>query len=136
MDKISGGCLCGGVRYRVQGPLRPILQCHCEMCRRATGGLWRATMARRTDLEIEDDGRLAWYGSSPGVRRGFCRTCGASLFWSRQDSPTIGITAGTLDQPTGLELAVHIHVDSAADYERIADGLPQVADGRHGIEFP
>ena len=35
----SGGCLCGGVRYRVQGPLRPILQCHCEMCRRATGGL-------------------------------------------------------------------------------------------------
>ena len=44
--------------------------------------------------------------------------------------------AGTLDQPTGLALAMHVFVDDAGDYYRIADGLPTRTDGDHGIPLP
>ncbi len=132
----SGHCLCGGVRYRAKALRRKVVACHCEMCRRWTGGLWRATAALRDEIEIEDDGCLAWYGSSGEARRGFCRTCGSSLFFDHVERTTLAIMAGTLDQPTGLELAFHIFVDDKADYEAITDDLPRLPAGGHGLKYP
>ena len=121
----TGGCLCGAVRYRVAGPLRDIVACHCWRCRHASGHFAAATAALREDLTIE--GEVAWYDSSPGVRRGFCPVCGSNLFWDAADEPRISIFAGTLDLPTGLRLRGHIFVSEKSDYYPIADGLPQAA---------
>lgn len=121
----SGGCLCGGVRYRVNGPVTDVGACHCSQCRRTTGHFFAATTCAKADLTLEADETLAWYASSPGVGRGFCSHCGSSLFWHREDGDRIDILAGTLDAPTGLKLVDHIFVANKGDYYEIADGLPQ-----------
>lgn len=120
----TGGCLCGAVRYRVAGPLTGLAQCHCSRCRRWSGHGFAAASAARDALEVE--GEVAWYVSTPGaIRRGFCPTCGSSLFWDRLASPAVDILAGTLDTPTGLALQDHVFVAGKGDYYAIADDLPQ-----------
>ena len=95
----EGGCLCGAVRYRVEGPLRPVTVCHCGQCRRTHGHAAAYTAAPKAALTLVEASGLRWYESSPGVRRGFCGGCGASLFWERTDGPKVSIAAGTLDGP-------------------------------------
>jgi hypothetical protein len=126
----AGGCLCGAVRYRVSGPLGPVGACHCSQCRRSSGHFSASTAVRHADVAIE--GAVAWFESSPGVRRGFCPVCGSNLFWERRAGPEIEIWAGTLDKPTGLRLAHHIFVADKGDYYAIADGLPQHPAGGDG----
>lgn len=121
----QGGCLCGAVRYRVAGPLRRVVACHCSQCRRSSGHFVAATAAAWADVAVE--GPVAWYESSPGVRRGFCPTCGANLFWAGPNRARVSILAGSLDLPTGLALAGHIFAAAKGDYYAIADGLPQAA---------
>ena len=123
----SGGCLCGGVRYRVTGSLSDIVACHCSQCRRTTGHYFASTSCKRSALHLDREETLAWYESSPGIRRGFCSRCGSSLFWSDERRDGIDILAGTLDSPTGLKLTGHIFVQDKGDYYEIGDGLPQYA---------
>jgi hypothetical protein len=134
--KGTGGCLCGRVRYRVAGPLRPIVACHCGQCRRTSGHHTAATACRRGDLAVEGEDALTWYESTPGVRRGFCGRCGSSLFWDRDGSDTLSIFAGSLDQPSGLRMVMHIFTEDAGDYYQIADGLPGLPQGGHGVAMP
>ena len=61
--------------------------------------------------------------------RGFCRRCGASLFWRRSGADRISIAAGTLDGPTGLRTAAHIFVADRGDYYEITDDLPRFPAG-------
>jgi len=125
----TGGCLCGAVRYRVTGPLRPVVACHCEQCRRTSGHYVAATRAAGEDVTLEADRGLKWYTSSDNARRGFCGECGASVLWQPSHRQTMSIMAGTLDEPTGLTLAGHIFVANKGDYYPIADGLPQLEQG-------
>jgi hypothetical protein len=90
-------------------------------CRKTSGHLVAATSAWRTDLEISGDVR--WFQSSKAARRGFCGTCGSSLFWDGQGDD-ISIHAGTLDGATGLETVGHIFCADKGDYYALADGLP------------
>lgn len=127
MTRASGGCLCGAVRYEIDGPLRPVVCCHCEQCRRSSGHYVAASACQPDDLQLTADAGLSWYRSSPKAQRGFCATCGSSLFWRPEHGRYLSIMAGTLDAPTGLQTACHIYVDSASDYCSIPDGLPQYA---------
>lgn len=123
--RASGGCLCGAVRYRVWGPLRDSIACHCSQCRRTSGHYWSATRADTVHLELTEQRGLAWSQSSASARRGFCRTCGSSLFWQPVGGSTTSIGSGTLDPPTGLRTACHIFTDDKGDYVDIAPGVPQ-----------
>jgi hypothetical protein len=122
-----GRCLCGAVTYVVAGPLRPVVDCHCERCRRFTGHYLAATSAAAGDVAIDDPtGQLTWF-PVPGSEYGFCRTCGASLFWRAESSPDVlSIGAGTLEPPTGLATTDAIWVSQASDYFTRAD-LPELA---------
>ncbi len=115
----SGGCLCGGVRYRVEGVLRGVVNCFCGQCRKTSGHHVAATQVRRTDFYLEKDDTLKWYHSSEKARRGFCRECGGNLFWRHDEEDTISIMAGTIDEPTGLETIDNIYMDDASDYQII-----------------
>ena len=128
----SGGCLCGGVRYRVDGPLYDVGACHCSQCRKTTGHYFVAASCARADLTFEADETLAWYESSPRARRGFCSRCGSTLFWEGKERDEIDILAGSLDMPTGLTMTYHIFTADKGDYYEIADGLPQYAQERTG----
>lgn len=134
--RATGGCLCGAVRYEVTGPLRAVLACHCEQCRRQSGHFVAATATRHRHFRLLKDEGLRWYRSSPEARRGFCGICGSSLFWEPDDKRHISIMAGTLDRPTGLAMAGHLFAGAADDYYRIADGLKQFPGGAHDIEIP
>jgi hypothetical protein len=122
-----GGCLCGGVRYEVRGPLREVMACHCSQCRRTSGHYAAMTSAASADLVLTRADTLAWYASSPAAERGFCRVCGSNLFWKPKAEERTSITAGTLDMPTGLKMNEHIFVADKADYYELDDDLPKKA---------
>lgn len=94
------------------------------------------TSARRDDVVVSGPVSVQWFtvdADGPRPRRGFCPVCGSSLFWDAPERPTIGITAGTLDQPTGLQTSEHVYVSQAPDYELlIDDGLPHRAAAASG----
>ena len=127
----TGGCLCGAVRYRVAGPLRDVVACHCGQCRRTSGHHVAATSAIRSEIEVT--GSVTWFASSPEARRGFCGVCGSTLFWERLGGDRISISAGTLDGATGLRMRGHIFVADKGDYYAIADGLPQAGGADPGL---
>jgi hypothetical protein len=126
--RVTGGCLCGAVRYAITGALRGVVLCHCAMCRRTHGHIGAYTSAPQSALAVTESRGLKWYRSSPIARRGFCAECGASLFWERTGRDTVSIAAGTLDPPTGLATVLQIHVASAGDYYCIDPDIPQRAD--------
>ena len=128
----TGGCFCGGVRYEVRGPLRGVVNCHCNQCRKLNGNFGPHSKAARTDIEITTDRSLGWYEISDTVRRGFCRECGSGLFWDHLEQDGVGIIAGSLDSPTGLKTIGHIFVASKSDYYEITDGMPQFEGSSDG----
>jgi len=125
----TGSCLCGGVRYVVHGPLRPIIYCHCDQCRKTSGHYVAAAACDKSDLELINAESLRWYDSSEKAKRAFCSDCGGNLFWQPVGRDEISIMAGTIDLPTGIVASEHIYVGTAADYHQICDGLPQYEKG-------
>lgn len=125
MSGRSGRCLCGTVRYEIDGPLRDVIVCHCVECRRWAGGAWPATAARREQLAVvTGEESLRWQASpasATSARRGSCVSCGAALFWEAPGRDTISIGVGTLDDASGLELAAHIYVAQAQPWEPLGD---------------
>ena len=113
----SGRCLCGAVSYTVAAPLRDVIACHCEQCRRTSGHHVAASSAPSDALAIEDPtGALTWYRSSDFARRGFCGVCGSNLFWNRIGGTDTSIMVGSLNEPTGLTLIRHIYCAFKGDY--------------------
>ena len=125
--EIKGSCECGEVIFSVNGPLSPTFACHCTQCRKTSGHYWAATEVPSTHLKLIKDDGLKWYRSSDQARRGFCVSCGSSLFWEADGEGTTAIGAGTLDDlPRGTTTVVkHIFVADKGTYYDVADGLPQ-----------
>ena len=90
----SGGCLCGGMRYEVRGPLRDVWACHCSQCRRSSGNFVAATRCRPEHLTLVAQDTLAWYHSSASAETKCARRCrgsvapaAASSSWMRRMAP-------------------------------------------------
>ena len=134
--RAAGGCLCGGVRYEVHGTLYNVINCHCSKCRRIHGHVSAHASSSREDLIIVEERGLKWYRSvqdeTPDVYRGFCKECGGSLFWDPRGDDKIYISAGTLDQPTGLKTVGHIWLSQAGDYYELTDNLEQYESDSSG----
>jgi hypothetical protein len=130
--RATGRCLCGAVTYEVRGPLRDVILCHCVECRRWSGYAGAFSATRVEDLMISDATSLRWIDSPDSARharRGFCTTCGSSLFWQAAGADRVSIAAGTLDHPTGLRFAAHIYTHQVGDWDELPDdGLPRDPD--------
>ncbi len=129
----NGGCLCGAVRYTIHGELRGIVNCHCSKCRRFHGHFGAYTSVAMKNLNITEDAGLKWFSSktdeTPNVNRGFCAICGSSLFWHPTDQARISVTAGSLDEPTGLHTIGHVWTRQISDYYEIHDAYPRHEKG-------
>ncbi len=133
MDKIThGGCLCGAVRYEIHGPIRDVVNCHCEMCVKIHGGAGPHSKARKEHIKLKKTDGLKWFETSAIARRGFCGECGSGLFWEPVSQDGTGIAAGSLDQPSGLKTIGHIFVGEKPDFYTIKDGLPQFEGSSNG----
>lgn len=121
----KGSCLCGAVRFEVEGELPPPDACHCTNCRKHSGHYFVSTDVPRSAVAVHGEDKITWYQSSDKARRGFCSVCGSSLFWDPLYRDWTGIALGAFDKPTGTHLKIHIFVAEKGDYYEIADGLPQ-----------
>lgn len=124
----AGSCLCGLVRYEIEGELEPIQICHCQQCRKAQGVALVTNIPVRTDRFrlLSGAERLTEFESSPGKLRVFCGGCGSPILSRRLSDPgTVRIRAGTLDGPLATRPLVHFHVSSKANWWTISDDLPR-----------
>lgn len=124
---IRGGCLCGACRYETSAAPINVRACHCRACQKATGApFYTRVLVPIEGLEIT--GPVAWYSSSPEVRRGFCSRCGTTMFSERASAGVIGLTMGSLDDPDAFAPSEHIWVSRKQAWLKLADGLPQHAE--------
>jgi hypothetical protein len=123
---IHGGCLCGGVRYEINGALRNSGHCHCSMCRRQHGAAF-GTYAEFNPGEfrwVSGEDLLSVHESSPGAGWYFCRACGSSL--AATDSGELNtVMLGTVEGDPGVRPGEHIFVGSKAPWHEIIDSLPR-----------
>ena len=115
--KATGGCLCGGVRLTIDNPPAKVSVCHCSMCRRWTGGPLMALHPEKP-LRLDKTDTLTWHRSSEWAERGFCSTCGTSLFYRIVATPDDVIaTPGALDDQTMFSgLDVEIFIEEKPDF--------------------
>jgi hypothetical protein len=96
---IEGGCLCGGLRYRLRDQPVRISDCHCIDCRRGSAApfvTWG--VVRKSDVELLS-GELRKVPHADRVRS-FAACCGTPLFFQdNEDAPTIDVTIASLDHP-------------------------------------
>lgn len=101
---MTGSCLCGGLRYEVDGELGPIALCHCGMCRKASGTAFatNASVERTAFRLLAGTDLLQRYESSPGHWRCFCRVCGSQVLSEAADMPElVRVRLGLLDDDPG-----------------------------------
>ena len=132
---VTGGCLCGGVRFELAQPATAAGYCHRTRCQRRTGTA--ASAQARIDgrtLRILEGGDLvrAWRHPDGGFEKCFCRRCGAHLFSRNPDDPAqMSVRLGAFDGDPGVRPSWRAYVAYAADWEPIPDdGLQRFAEGK------
>ncbi|MEQ1569692.1 MAG: GFA family protein [Myxococcota bacterium] len=122
----TGGCQCGAVRYRVDGPLGDASFCHCRMCQKAFGSFGAPLVAAPTASFAWTRGAPGTFRSSAIVERGFCRACGTPLYLL-EDGGDYELAIGSLDEPARVRLSHVVGVESKLPW---ADGLPSLPGRR------
>jgi hypothetical protein len=123
----TGSCLCGTVRYEVDGPFAMMANCHCSMCRKHHGAMF-STFASAPDTGfrwVSGQDNIETYPSSEQGRRPFCRTCGSVTPMLLPAMNLVVVPAGNLQDDPGLKPQMHIFTGSRAAWYPITDGLPQ-----------
>ena len=125
---LNGGCLCGRVRYEIDGSLQDVRNCHCSICRKAhsAASRSRASVKSRDFRRTAGENLITWYEYSPRTHRGFCSRCGSPLLSRFDARPDVyGLPLGCLDADPGVRPAMHIFVGSKAPWFEITDSLPR-----------
>ncbi len=124
---ITGGCLCGAVRYDAIGEPLEVGYCHCHSCRRHTGAPLVALVFFEADKVRFTKRDRSIYKSSPGVERGFCDQCGTSLTWEGKygGRAVINIHISAFDDPDPhVPGSCFFHEERIAWFE-VAGDLPR-----------
>lgn len=127
----KGSCLCGSVKYEVQGALGTAVYCHCSRCRKASGSAFasNAVVANSAFKVVQGEESLKTFSTAEGVHRVFCSVCGSPILSRRDSLPDVlRLRLGTLDTPIEERPEAHIFVLSKADWYEIHDSLPQRAE--------
>jgi hypothetical protein len=125
-SKITGGCLCGAIRYEADKPPYEAGYCHCRTCQKSLGNLFGASVFfKHGDVRFISK-EPTWYTSSDIVKRGFCAECGSPIAYQRNDSDVFVIWIGTLDEPGAFEPQAHYWSESKIPWDDIQAGLPDV----------
>lgn len=139
----QGQCLCGTVRYTVDGPFASMMNCHCSMCRKHHGAPFAtfvsAPLAGFHWVSGEDS--ISKYTTESGGSRSFCRKCGSVTPMLLEEMQIVLCPAGNLDGELGIKPQAHIFTGSKASWYDITDSLPQheeypPAFGASGVDRP
>lgn len=128
-----GGCLCGAVRYAIEGQVLNSGICHCRTCQRTASAPRLPFVGVASEAFRLTRGTPVDYGSSPGVTRSFCGRCGSQLTYRRDDTPDeMDVMTMSLDDPGAVPPTFHVWVSAAVDWDRLAGNLPAYQRSRHG----
>ncbi len=132
---LTGGCLCGGVRFELTGPPREAGYCHCTRCQRrtGTGSSAQARIDGDTFRLLAGDELIgSWRHPEGGFEKCFCRECGAHLFSRNPENPRqMSVRMGAFDGDPGVRPSFRTYVAYAAAWEPIPDdGLERISEGR------
>ena len=126
---LTGGCMCGAVRYEYDGGIGPSSYCHCDDCKRATGGPYTVGVLSRADKLRIVSGEIKSYtciaDSGRKITRQFCPICGSPLFTRGEKYPAlVFIKAGSLDNPERVKPGMQVWTERAVPWAYIDTTLP------------
>jgi len=123
----TGECLCGDIRYEIDGKISPIWLCHCSKCRRSTGSAFHssAVVPPNEFRWVAGEDSIKEYEDTPGYKVRFCGRCGSPVPSFLEDFGLFFIHVGGLDGDPGREIVHHIFVGSKAPWYEIHDDHPQ-----------
>ena len=131
---VTGGCLCGAIRYKSTEPPNLVGFCHCRMCQKASGGLFLVFADFPGGGFRFTSGEPQYYRSSEIATRGFCRECGTPIAFQYDGSSGPAIMVETLDHPEDWPPTwEHSGVESKVPWFEISDDLPQTTTEESGF---
>ena len=130
---LTGGCLCGGVRFEIDEAPESASYCHCTRCQRRTGtaASAQARVPAGALRVVQGEQLVREWAPPDGWPKCFCSACGSAL-WSRDPQGTVlGVRLGAFDSDPGVRPAYRQYVAYAAAWEEIPDdGLPRFPERR------
>ena len=135
---ITGGCLCGAVRYKSTEDAATTATCHCRTCQKGYGGPYTAAVGFRRNTFSITNGKLKFYESSEIARRGFCSECGSPILLDCKPFVPFGgehifVRIGSLDSPEKYKPEFHYGVEAQLPWIHFDDGLPCLTSEDHGL---
>ncbi|MEM7412121.1 MAG: GFA family protein [Myxococcota bacterium] len=126
---MTGGCQCGAVRYRIEGPPKAVTACHCRECQRQSGSAFGMSLIVARDGFHLDQGDVQVYSrvgeSGLEVAGAFCGICGTRLYHDLERNPTTrNVKAGTLDDPSECAPILHVWTDSRQRWFTLPEAVP------------
>jgi hypothetical protein len=124
MAGLRGSCLCGGVRFELEGEPDTFRYCHCASCKKLSGGPATANLrVPSASIRVtEGDDLLQTFQPAEGTAKTFCLSCGSNVFgggWP--DSETCSVRATAIDDPLSAKPSAHIYTRSVASWETLPD---------------
>ena len=123
MVDYTGGCQCGKVRYKAEGPRDRSSVCYCRMCQKASGGPFMS-FVRFPVQQVHWSTPPAVFASSNFAERGFCRECGTPLTYRQIDGPNISLTLNSLDDPESVQPEMKFSAESEISWCKMLADLP------------
>ena len=120
---LTGGCLCGRVRFEARPGKREGYYCHCRMCQLAVGNTRAAFINLCKDQVTWTVSAPTYYASSKIARRGFCANCGTPLSFEFLDSESMDLTVGGFDDLAAITPTMHFTIESRVSGWHAEDGL-------------
>ena len=124
MSELHGKCSCGEVEFKFTTDALVAYQCHCSICRKATGSAFSTTLmtAEDTFVWLLGKEKISSYSKKSGYKVNFCSNCGSPVPNKFRNFPLFSVPVGSLDNSDDIEIAVQIFLDSRAawDKEKIA----------------
>lgn len=128
-----GGCLCGAIRYAVEGEVEETAYCHCRTCQRQSGAPVVAWFAIAPAHFQYTKGAPKKYRASTRASREFCGDCGTYLLFREDDqTASLGLNTATLDEPSCVPPKFHIWCQSRIAWFETKDDFPRFAKGKSG----
>lgn len=132
---LSGGCLCGKVRYTVSQPLQNIVACHCTHCQKTSGGgaSFNAIVPTAAVSFVSGQPKLYADTAQSGniLKRYFCADCGSPIYSQREKTPEMMVLkVGTLDDSADMKLIMNIWTKSARPWMHIDPATECHAEAR------
>ena len=128
---VSGGCLCGRIRYEADVFLLNGYICHCTICRKSTGQPAEITVLIKAGTLRYIKGQPKYFVTSQSGKRGFCGECGSRLVWQASDPEqdwTTNLCVGGLDNPSDARVTCHIYADAQLSWYRVCEDLPKFTE--------